>query len=443
MELTVKQTQTLDLLESNNGITHIFYGGAAGGGKSLLGCYWLLKNCFKYPGSRWVLGREVLKRLKETTLLTLWEVCSLQGITNAYYVYNQQSEQIIFSNGSIIFLKDLKFYPTDPNFDSLGSLEICGAFIDEAPELTWKAISVLFSRCRYKLDEFGIGVKILLSGNPSKGWLYKEFYKPSKEGTMLPSRAFIKALVTDNPYISKDYILNLKSLPKELKERLFYGNFEYDGDPRALIGYDAIIRSANSYRQPLNATHISADIARYGRDRSIIVLWDGWDAYVYAYEKQGVDIIAGIIKDFAVEFKVPNSKIIVDDDGVGGGVVDILRCRGFINNSKPLAAEFDDEGHLIRGNYTNLKSQCYFLFAKMVNLDAIKIFVRAEERDLLIEEMEQIKQAVENFDVKKLAIISKDEVKEHIGRSPDITDALMMRMYFDLKPARIFSDAQY
>ena len=41
-----------------------------------------------------------------------------------------------------------------------------------------------------------------------------------------------------------------------------------------------------------------------------------------------------------------------------------------------------------------------------------------------------------NFDTDgKLEVLKKKEIKELIGRSPDFTDAMMMRMYFDLKPA--------
>lgn len=31
----------------------IVFGGGAGGGKTWLGCEWLLTNCYLYPGSRW------------------------------------------------------------------------------------------------------------------------------------------------------------------------------------------------------------------------------------------------------------------------------------------------------------------------------------------------------------------------------------------------------
>jgi hypothetical protein len=38
----------------------------------------------------------------------------------------------------------------------------------------------------------------------------------------------------------------------------------------------------------------------------------------------------------------------------------------------------------------------------------------------------------------KLAIMPKDKVKEKLGRSPDISDMLMFRMYFELKHTDFF-----
>ena len=45
-------------------------------------------------------------------------------------------------------------------------------------------------------------------------------------------------------------------------------------------------------------------------------------------------------------------------------------------------------------------------------------------------------------DMKK-GIISKDKVKEAIGRTPDFSDTIAMRQYFELKPVRQFADADY
>ena len=65
MELLTKQNNAIYFLKDKE-TTEILYGGAAGGGKSALGCLWLLEQCLNYPDTRWLMGRAVLKTLKET-----------------------------------------------------------------------------------------------------------------------------------------------------------------------------------------------------------------------------------------------------------------------------------------------------------------------------------------------------------------------------------------
>ena len=76
MVLSIKQTTAIDYLEDNQ-TNVVLYGGGAGGGKSLLGCYWVLKQCLKYPNTRYVIARSRLKNLKETTLKSFFEVVNL------------------------------------------------------------------------------------------------------------------------------------------------------------------------------------------------------------------------------------------------------------------------------------------------------------------------------------------------------------------------------
>jgi len=82
------------------------------GGKTALGVYWQLKNRIKYPNTRGLIGRAVLKTLKETTLVSLFQIAKMQGLESGkHYKYNGQSNQIEFFNGSVILLKDLFAYP--------------------------------------------------------------------------------------------------------------------------------------------------------------------------------------------------------------------------------------------------------------------------------------------------------------------------------------------
>lgn len=424
MKLTKKQTKALDLLEDKTTI-EILFGGGAGGAKSVLGCYWILKSCLKYPSSRWVIGRWKRKHLYETTLNTFWEVCKMQGINSSHYNFNSQSGIITFFNGSEVLLKDLFLYPSDPNFDSLGSLEITGAFIDEANQVSSKAKTILKSRIRYKLDLFDIIPKILYTCNPAKNWVYSEFYKPFMSGTLSIKKAFVKALVGDNPHISKHYVEMLKDLPKIQRERLFYGNFEYDDDPATLIDMD----SCNDYFTNQHVTregfkYITSDIARKGKDKTVVRVWHGW-VVIERHEMKisKVTESAEMIRMLANKHEIPMSRTVVDEDGVGGGVVDILDCVGFVNNSRAL----NDE------NYSNLKSQCSFNMAKRIcEKKAYEVCNDESVKESTIEEFEQVKQDKIDMDGKN-AIISKDKVKENIGRSPDEWDSIMMREIFELK----------
>ena len=179
MKLLPKQENAVFYLKDKT-TDEILYGGAAGGGKSAIGCLWLIEQCQKYEGTRWLMGRSKLTTLKKTTLNTFFELTSKLQITDQFK-YNAQSNIIYWNNGSEIILQDLFLYPSDPNFDSLGSLEITGAFIDECNQIVYKAWQIVKSRIRYKLKEFDLIPKLLGTCNPAKNWTYKEFYQKSNQ----------------------------------------------------------------------------------------------------------------------------------------------------------------------------------------------------------------------------------------------------------------------
>lgn len=431
MILNKKQTIAIDYLEDNLKTEGIF-GGGAGGGKSILGCYWQIKRRLKYPNTRGLIGRSKLKTLKETTLNSFFFVCQQQGlVSGVHYRINNQSNEIHFYNGSSIFLKDLFYYPSDPNFDELGSLEITDAFIDECNQITEKAWNITMSRIRFGLDENNLIPKILGTCNPSKGFVYNNFYKPSRDNKLNDERFFVQSLVTDNPNISKHYINNLNKLDKLSRERLLLGNWEYDDDPSILIDYEkSVDLFINDHVKP-GIKYITADIARLGEDKTVIRIWDGLRSVKKIKQDiSKVDDISNLIRKLQNEYSVSNQNTICDEDGVGGGVVDILRCKGFVNNSKPIEINGQQK------NYQNLRSQCYFTLADYINNNRIFVLENdLNDRELITEELGVIKQKDIDKDG-KLAIIPKDEIKRLIGRSPDEADCLMMRMWFELQPVK-------
>jgi phage terminase large subunit len=428
MKLLLKQEHATFFLNDKVN-TELLYGGAAGGGKSAFGCLWLISMCQKYAGTRWLMGRSKLKSLKETTLNSFFELTSKLEI-NDQFDYNAQSNIIYWKNGSEILLKDLFLYPSDPNFDSLGSLELTGAFIDECNQITYKAWQIVKSRIRYKLNDYGLIPKLLGTCNPAKNWVYKEFYSPDKNGTLKNYRKFIQALPKDNPYLPDSYIQSLLQLDKNSRERLYYGNWEYDDDPSALISQDAII----NYFNPVHLTkgaekYITIDVARQGKDKTVFRIWYGWVCVEsFRIEKSGLDVVVKKALEFIQKHSIPLTNVIADEDGVGGGVVDFLKCRGFVNNSQPLKGE----------NYSNLKSQCSILTAKKITLNEMGELCNDKNLvDVVSEEMEQIKMKDIDKDG-KLSIVPKELIKENIGRSPDEWDSIMMRYYFELQPKGIY-----
>lgn len=411
--------------------SEILYGGGAGSGKSWLGALWLLTNAIRYQGSRWLMGRAVAKTLKETTLNSFFDVCSAHGLrAGEHYTYNQQTGQIAVG-ASTILLKDLFAYPSDPNFDDLGSLEITGAFIDEANQVTEKAKAIVSSRIRYKLDEFGLVPKLLMTCNPARNWVYSQFYLPHRDGTIAPHRAFVPALVTDNPNISPHYVDNLRRLTGPDRERLLLGNWDYDNDPSRLCDQDAINDLWTNEGVGGGDKCITADVARYGSDLTVLMVWDGLKVvHLESHESTSIPQTANRIKELCASFSVGRSKVIVDDDGIGGGVVDLLHgCTPFRGGASPIALKSDPQ------NYANLKAQCSYALAERINARAIRI-VPTEHRDRIAEELAWIKRADMDKDG-KLRILGKDKVNEGIGRSPDFADALMMRMIFEVRKADV------
>lgn len=84
----------------------------------------------------------------------------------------------------------------------------------------------------------------------------------------------------------------------------------------------------------------------------------------------------------------------------------------------------------MKKNYQNLKTQCYFILADYINTNKISIEPDYFKNEL-IQELDVIVETT--LDDRKKSIISKEDIKEKIGRSPDYSDALMMRMWFELR----------
>lgn len=458
------------LLSFENGVSELLYGGAAGGGKSWVGCEWLILMCLNYPGTRYLMGRAKLLALKQTTYKTFLEVAKTMGQkAGKDFKFNGNENTIFWKNGSEIILKDLFQYPSDPDFDGLGSLEITGAFIDEVNQVTQKAKETVMSRIRYKLDEFGLSPKLFMSCNPAKNWVYNEFYKPWLDSfdrklwkivrpdgktDLIDYRRFIQATSDDNKeFIDSHYrVLLSRITDKAQRSRLLRGEWEYSGD---LSMFDFVeLQETLSRRRAVKRGmryFIAADIARLGKDKTVIMVCSEnleivevvevhhrkMKAKNAAHKPSTYD--AKLIKKLQEKYDVDEYDIAIDADGVGGGVIDQLENAESIQNG---SRALNDE------NYQNLKTQLYFKLAELVNEGAISFVDPVPKKkggqlvwsssitDAQAEMLAQELQILERDKVEqdgKVCMTPKARVKRMLGRSPDYSDCLAYLMFFFLE----------
>ena len=412
------------MTDSNTNV--ILFGGSAGGGKSWLGCLWITTLCLQNYGIRCLIGRAVLTQLKLTTLNTLFDLLSQMGLKSGeHFTFNGQSNVLTFYNKSEIIFKDLAFNPSDPNYDSLGSLEISACFIDESSQITSLAYNIVKSRIRYKLNEYGFIPKILMTCNPSNNWLKKDFYLPYVQNQLESNKVFIPSLPLDNPYLPASYIESLKELPPMQRKRLLEGDWNYMDDTDSLFDFDSISTSVFRFSPNTNdKKYMSVDVARFGSDRSVVFIWSGLVVLeCKIYTKLSTVELSSEIKELMGKYGIHPSNIIVDTDGIGSGVGDQIRSTNFVNNSSPLHGQ----------NFSNLKSQCYVKLSEMFKEGRISLNILDPS---IIEELTQELLAIKlkNLDKdNKVAVQSKDEMKKILGKSPDLSDALMMKMYYEVK----------
>jgi ribosomal protein S27AE len=458
----------------------MLYGGAAGGAKSALGCYWLIKNCVKFEGSRWLMGRAKRKVLFDTTFNTFEEIAQderfgLQYRNGIDYRVNYTQGTVNWYNGSQIVLKDLFLYPSDKEFNSLGSLEITGGFIDEACEVTKKAKDVVFSRMRYKrnhfcprcayktelsealehreddkdiatrwlcgqcgLDHRGLLPRLLLTTNPGKNWTYTEFFDADRKGRLPENKAYLPSYYTDNPNLPEDYQQVLDAMDPQTKARLKDGNWDYDDDPACLIDWDSILNLWTNDHVLKNKRHgrkyMTCDIAMMGSDRLVIMVWDDWTVIdIKIMKKSDGKQVLDAIKEMKMKHGIKESHIAYDNDGVGAFVKGFMKTSySFKNGGQPISVKKSR-----KEEYRNLKSQCYFHLAEKCREGGVYVQVQLNEQDTedLQQELAWVKNDTYGKDG-KLAVLKKEAIIEGLGRSPDLSDAMMMRSVFDLKKPR-------
>lgn len=423
----------------------ILYGGAKGGGKSYLGASLIFGDALIYPGTHYFIARQELIDLRKFTIPTIHEVIKNFGIKFEDYVtFNGQDNIFNLKNGSKVFLISCKEIPSDPLFERFGSMQMTRGWEEEAGEIAEAAHANLWlSIGRWKNDVYNLPKKLLLTANPKKGWLKRQFVDPFNQDLLPKTRKYIQAFATDNTYLPAGYVETLASEKDTVRrQRLYEGNWDYDEDKDSLISFDALTDTFSNTVSKDNSKYLVCDIARLGQDSTVFTFWDGLELYkVEKYQKQDTFQTTQKIKDCAAQEQIPYSHIIIDEDGIGGAVVDnLLGVKGFIANSSPLPTRAQIRGKVSqidsplipKSNFSNLKAQCAFKLAELINEHKIAFKV-PDYREEIIEDLTALLRQKDIDKDGKLKIKPKDEVKDQLGHSPDVGDTLIYRAWFELQ----------
>jgi hypothetical protein len=179
---------------------------------------------------------------------------------------------------------------------------------------------------------------------------------------------------------------------------------------------------------------MTCDVAGLGSDSFVVIVWYGWFiSEIKVVAKTGGGDIERIIKALEKKHDCSRGNVIFDSDGIGGllgGETGFLAgAKRFANNSKPPWVK--------RENFANLKSFCAFKLANKINGGGMNMIVLQMSKywERVVKELGVLKGRNMDDDSRTWRIISKDEMKGLIGYSPDILDALLMRMYFEYSPS--------
>jgi phage terminase large subunit len=427
------------------GKRQIFLIGSLGTSKTFGAAVAILSVAIKYPGSVIPVARKNLTELKRGTLLSFHEAAQEMGLTQ--YRENRQEMTWTFENGSIIMFLELD-HTKDPQFSKIKSINATCAMIDESDGVIEGAYIALYSRTG-RHNKNGAPAFILTTCNPNESWVklraYNPFKKPKEYGK-LPADTAVVEFEPKDSFLGSDYYDRFEDMPLPWKKRYLWNDWDYGDDDNSVFKYRFMDRChVEKYAPALRFT--GNDVARTGRDRSVIAMWEGnclVDIKITKDTDEQVDTAdqADMLYQYNTDNVVGAERSIVDGIGVGVGVIDGCRKLGhavksFVAGAKSTKMTTVREKS-VNGTvrviqiplYNNLRSEAAFVLAN----DIEKGLVQFYDGCPLLSDFKK-EATMHNFEIRDRQMIleSKDKVKERLGHSPDLFDAVVMSYWLQKK----------
>lgn len=308
--------------------------------------------------------------------------------------------------------------PDQPeNFSGFRTRHGVMVIVDEASALEREVFDAILGLCSTR------GSKIVLIGNPlsPEGPFYDTFSNPAWLNFHISSHDVtglgIRGLATQEWVDAMGKTWGVGS-PMYLAR--VNGEFP-TGSSYALISLSWIpARIVPALLKPHGVRRLGADIARYGDDRTVILIRDDrCIIQVETHTKQSTMETVGRIKLAAEKWKVGPDDISIDDTGLGGGVTDRLQELGFSVNAVNNGEAAGD-----RDRFHNMRAECYWRIRERLAPDAENPLYCPREFASVLKECTwpHYKPASDG----RIKLESKDSIKARRGCSPDESDALAL-----------------
>lgn len=258
------------------------------------------------------------------------------------------------------------------------------------------------------------------------------------------SRTFIPALLADNPYLADDadYLAVIQSLPEPLRSQMLYGRFDAGAadDEWQVIPSEwldlAVLRWQAWQEAVPPMTSLGVDVARGGADDTLLAPKHG-DYFAELLAKPGKECksgreVAGAVVSMTSRCEVPPT-IGIDVIGVGSSPYDLLVDAGAEVNGINFGAGTDATDRSGKYKLGNLRAACYWGFREALDPEYSNLALPPDKalRAELLSPRWRLRGG-------RIFIESKDDVKARLGRSPDRADAVVLGWWADRRRALVF-----
>lgn len=407
--LTHKQDTAFEYL-TNAESCHILYGGAKGGGKSMLLCLWTfywakyLIEFFKidkisHPLPIGFIGRKQGVDFMKTTFETWKRIIPSQS-----YQLKEQAKEIIISNKVKIFFGGLD---DQDSVNKFNSSEFAFFAVDQAEETGRMDLAVLQGSLRLKHNGKTPAYKRLYTANPAECWLKEDFITNPKA-----KHYYVPALPSDNPHLPDDYnqtLIDAFGFDPVLLAAYKDGDWDALQPRQALITQTALGMLPRQPQDNFFKRKIVACDPSLGGDECVVYFIEDYEIkdvlYISSNDTQriGNDVCIFMTKHLCIDF-------VVDAIGIGKGVADYVRAAGKKVQEIISSAKAMDEYH-----FANVRGEMWAYVAKRINEKSV-VYPMDEK---LRQQLCAVKYKV---GAKKFELEPKAETKKALGSSPDRGD---------------------